>query len=114
MVKGVLSLPSLSPEKPSVPTIASPLELREGVDVVFNCSTPYVCLQEPISLRWEGQDPARSRTSSLQKLEPTGIRHQSVLHMALSWQDHGRTLSCQLSMAKDQTKGEIRLQVQRE
>ncbi|KAF6089335.1 sialic acid binding Ig like lectin 1 [Phyllostomus discolor] len=98
-------------EKPSVPTIASPLELREGMDVNFNCSTPYVCLQEPI-LQWEGQDPARSHTSHLQKLEPMGIRHQNILHMALSWQDHGRTLSCQLSVAKDKTKGEIRLRVQ--
>lgn len=97
-----------------MPAIASPLELREGVDMDFNCSTPYVCLQEPVSLQWEGQDPTRSSTFHLQKLEPTGIRHQEILHMALSWQDHGRTISCQLSVAQYKTKGEIHLQVQRE
>lgn len=95
-----------------MPTIASPAELREGMEVDFNCSTPYACLQEPVSLQWQGQDPTRSVTSNLQKLEPTGIIHLETLHMALSWQDHGRTLRCQLSVAKHKTQGEIHLQVQ--
>lgn len=95
-----------------MPTIASPLELREGLEVDFNCSTPYACLQEPVSLQWQGQDPARSVTSQFQKLETSGIIHRETLHMALSWQDHGRTLSCQLSVAGHKTKGEILLQVQ--
>lgn len=95
-----------------MPTIASPSKLREGMEVDFNCSTPYACLQEPISLQWQGQDPARSVTSNFQKLETTGISHRETLHMALSWQDHGRTLSCQLSVAGYKTKGEILLQVQ--
>ncbi|XP_033271606.1 sialoadhesin isoform X1 [Orcinus orca] len=99
-------------EEPSMPTIASPAELREGMEVDFNCSTPYACLQEPVSLQWQGQDPTRSVTSNLQKLEPTGIIHLETLHMALSWQDHGRTLRCQLSVAKHKTQGEIHLQVQ--
>ncbi|KAB0391082.1 hypothetical protein E2I00_008962, partial [Balaenoptera physalus] len=59
-----------------------------------------------------GQDPTRSVTSNLQKLEPTGISHLETLHMALSWQDHGRTLRCQLSVANHSTQGEIHLQVQ--
>ncbi|XP_054429464.1 sialoadhesin [Pteronotus mesoamericanus] len=99
-------------EKPSVPTIASPSELREGANVDFNCSTPYVCQQEPVSLQWQGQDPARSVASHIQKLEPTAINHQLILRTSLSWQDHGRTLSCQVSVAKYKTKGEIHLQVQ--
>ncbi|XP_066092329.1 sialoadhesin isoform X1 [Saccopteryx bilineata] len=99
-------------DKPSVPTIASPLELREGMDADFNCSTPYACMQEPVNLQWQGQDPARSVISHIQKFEPTGISHQKTLHMTLSWQDHGRTLSCELSVAKYKTKGEIHLQVQ--
>lgn len=95
-----------------MPTIASPLELREGMEADFNCSTPYACLHQPVSLRWQGQDPARSVTSHHEQLEPTGITNQETLHMALSWKDHGRTLSCHLSMAKYKTKGEILLQVQ--
>lgn len=95
-----------------MPTIASPLELREGMEAEFNCSTPYACTQEPISLQWQGQDPARSVTSNLQKLEPTGISHLETLRMTLSWQDHDQTLRCQLSVAKHKTEGEIRLQVQ--
>lgn len=95
-----------------MPTIASPAELREGMEVDFNCSTPYACLQEPVSLQWQGQDPTRSVTSNLQKLEPTGISHLETLHMALSWQDHGRTLRCQLSVANHKTQDEIHLQVQ--
>ncbi|XP_058418134.1 sialoadhesin [Diceros bicornis minor] len=99
-------------EKPSVPTIASPAELREGMEVDFNCSTPYACPQETVSLKWHGQDPARSVTSTLQKLEPTGVSHLETLHMALSWQDHGRTLHCQLSVANHRTQSEIHLRVQ--
>ncbi|XP_037354201.2 sialoadhesin [Talpa occidentalis] len=98
-------------EKPSAPTIASPAKLLEGTEVTFNCSTPYVCVKEPVHLNWQGQDPARSITSNVQKLEPTGIIHRDTLHLALSWQDHGRTLRCQLSVAKQSTQGEIHLQV---
>lgn len=103
---------SLSSENPSVPTIASPLELREGMEADFNCSTPYTCPQDLITLQWQGQDPARSVTSNLQKLEPTGISHLETLHMTLTWQDHGQTLRCQLSVAEYKTEGEILLQVQ--
>nr|XP_023405825.1 sialoadhesin isoform X2 [Loxodonta africana] len=99
-------------EEPRTPAIASPAELREGMEVDFNCSTPYACLQEPVSLEWQGQDPAHSVTSTLQRLEPTGIRHLETLHMTLSWQDHGRTLGCQLSVAGRKALGEIHLQVQ--
>lgn len=95
-----------------MPTIAAPAELREGMEVDFNCSTPYACPQEPFTLRWQGQDPARSTTSTLQQLEPTDIHHLVTLHMAPSWQDHGRTLSCQLSAANRRTQREIHLQVQ--
>ncbi|XP_053429867.1 sialoadhesin isoform X2 [Nycticebus coucang] len=98
--------------EPRAPTITAPAELLEGTQVDLNCSTPYACLPEQISLQWQGQDPTRSVTSNLHKLEPTGIIHVETLHMALSWEDHDRTLHCQLSAADHKTQGEIRLQVQ--
>lgn len=102
-------------EDPSPPTITIPEELREGEKVNFNCSTPYLCLQEKqVSLQWQGQDPTRSVTSSFQSLEPTGIYRQTTLQMALSWQDHSRTLRCQFSLAKHSSQKEVHLQVQRE
>lgn len=110
--RGVLSLWSLSSEKPEEPTVTGPAELHEGMEAIFNCSTPYACTEEQISLQWLGQDPARSITSSHQKLEPTGISHLGTLRMPLSWQDHGRTLHCQLSVAKHRTQAKIHLQVQ--
>ncbi|XP_005634890.2 sialoadhesin isoform X3 [Canis lupus familiaris] len=99
-------------ETPETPTIASAAELHEGTEAYFNCSTPYACPEEHISLQWQGQDPSRSVTSSFQNLKPTGISHLGTLHMALSWQDHGRTLQCELSVAKQKTQGKIHLQVQ--
>nr|XP_055198962.1 sialoadhesin isoform X2 [Nyctereutes procyonoides] len=99
-------------ETPETPTIASAAELHEGTEAYFNCSTPYACPEEHISLQWQGQDPSRSVTSSFQNLKPTGISHLGTLHMALSWQDHGRTLQCELSVAKQRTQGKIHLQVQ--
>ncbi|KAK2109672.1 Sialoadhesin [Saguinus oedipus] len=98
-------------EEPRAPTIASPAELLEGTEVDFNCSTPYMCLQEKVSLQWQGQDPARSVTSSSHKSDPTGVSHLETLHMAVSWQDHGRVLHCQLSMASHSAQAEIHLQV---
>lgn len=105
---------SLVSDDPSAPTITAPKELREGTEVNFNCSTPYVCLQKKASLQWEGQDPTHAVTSSHQSLEPTGVSHQETLHMALSWQDHGRTLRCRFSLATRSSQKEILLQVQRE
>lgn len=85
------------------------------MEVNFNCSTPYLCLQEKqVSLQWQGQDPTHSVTSSFQSLEPTGVYHQTTLQMALSWQDHSRTLRCQFSLAKHSSRQEVHLQVQRE
>lgn len=81
----------------------------------FNCSTPYLCLQEKqVNLQWQGQDPTHSVTFSFQSLEPTGVYHQTTLHMALSWQDHGRTLLCQFSSGAHSSRKEVNLQVQRE
>ncbi|XP_040602253.1 sialoadhesin isoform X4 [Mesocricetus auratus] len=97
---------------PSAPTITGPKELREGMEANFNCSTPYVCLQEKASLKWEGHDPTNSVISSYQSLEPTGVGHQETLHTVLSWQDHGRTLRCQFSMAMLRSEKELFLQVQ--
>ncbi|XP_030894149.1 sialoadhesin [Leptonychotes weddellii] len=99
-------------ETPKTPTIAPLADLREGMEASFNCSTPYACPEEHISLQWQGQDLKRSVTSSFQDLRPTGISHLGILHMALSWQDHGRTLHCELSVAKQKTQSEILLQVQ--
>ncbi|XP_060043093.1 sialoadhesin isoform X2 [Erinaceus europaeus] len=97
---------------PRAPTIAVPDKLIEGMEVDFNCSTPYVCSQELIRLQWQGQDPAHFVTSNIQKLEPTGISHMETFHSTLSWQDHGRILRCQLSVGTHKTEGEIHLQVQ--
>ncbi|XP_028610563.1 sialoadhesin isoform X2 [Grammomys surdaster] len=98
---------------PSPPTITIPEELREGMEVNFNCSTPYLCLQEKqVSLQWQGQDPTHSVTSSFQSIEPTGVYHQTTLQMALSWQDHRQTLRCQFSLGKHSSRQEVYLQVQ--
>lgn len=102
----------LSSAQPAVPTIASPATLLEGTQVDFNCSTPYACLKDPVKLQWQGQDPARSVISDLHNLDPEGVSHTTTLHMALSWQDHDRVLSCQLSLGKHRAQGEIHLQVQ--
>ncbi|XP_023574391.1 sialoadhesin isoform X2 [Octodon degus] len=100
-------------EMPQEPIITSPKELLEGTEVTFNCSTPYVCLQKPVSLQWQGQDPTRSVISKIQKLDPTdGISHMETLHMALSWKDHGRALLCQLSVANLMSQGQLYLHVQ--
>ncbi|XP_034351829.1 sialoadhesin isoform X2 [Arvicanthis niloticus] len=98
---------------PRPPTITIPEELREGMEVTVNCSTPYLCLQEKqSSLQWQGQDPTHSVSSSFQSLEPTGVYHQTTLQMVLSWQDHSRTLRCQFSLAKHSSRQEVHLQVQ--
>ncbi|XP_069862966.1 sialoadhesin isoform X2 [Dipodomys merriami] len=99
-------------DEPSVPTIASPVELQEGMQVTFNCSTPFVCPHEQSSLLWQGQDPTRSATSSHEELEPTGVSQMQTLYMTLSWQDHGRRLSCQLSLAESTSQSEVYLRVQ--
>ncbi|XP_027701936.1 sialoadhesin [Vombatus ursinus] len=99
-------------DEPSIPTIASPAHLREGTQVIFNCSTPYVCPEDGTPLSWHGQDPVHSNTSQLQVLAPTGVTYQQSLRIALSWRDHGRMLTCQFSAAGKKSHGQIHLQVQ--
>ena len=100
---------------PSPPTITIPEELRECMERNLHCSTPYLCLQEKQgSLPWRGQDPTHAVTSRFQRLEPTGVYPQPTLHMALSWQDHGRTLLCQFSLGAHSSRKEVYLQVPRE
>ncbi|XP_044515208.1 sialoadhesin, partial [Gracilinanus agilis] len=99
-------------DEPSSPAIASPADLREGTEVIFNCSTPYVCPEDGSQISWHGQDPAHSNISQLQVLEPTGVTYHQRLHVALSWRDHGRVLRCLFSVAGKQSQGEILLQVQ--
>ncbi|EGV92421.1 Sialoadhesin [Cricetulus griseus] len=96
---------------PSSPTITAPKELHEGMEANFNCSTPYVCLQEKTSLKWEGHNPNHSVIFNHQSLEPTGVSYQETLHTVLSWQDHGRTLRCQFSLAMLSSQKEVFLQV---
>ncbi|XP_068922268.1 sialoadhesin isoform X2 [Petaurus breviceps papuanus] len=99
-------------DEPSTPAIASPAHLQEDTKVIFNCSTPYVCPEGGTSLSWHGQDPVHSNTSQLQVLAPTGVFYQQSLSVALSWHDHGRTLTCQFSGAGKQRQEQIHLQVQ--
>ncbi|XP_006874914.1 PREDICTED: sialoadhesin [Chrysochloris asiatica] len=99
-------------EKPLMPTISLPAELREGLSVDLNCSTPYVCLTETITLEWSGQDLTRSTTSTIQNVGLTSTSHLGILHTTLSWQDHGRNLHCQLSMASGKAQADTNLQVQ--
>ncbi|XP_043844995.1 sialoadhesin [Dromiciops gliroides] len=99
-------------DNPNTPTIASPSPLREDTQAIFTCSTPYVCPEEGTPLSWHGQDPVHSNTSQLQELEPTSVMYQQSLSVALSWRDHGRSLSCQFSAARKQSQEKISLQVQ--
>uniref|UniRef100_A0A5F8GLF4 B-cell receptor CD22 n=1 Tax=Monodelphis domestica TaxID=13616 RepID=A0A5F8GLF4_MONDO len=98
-------------DDPSSPAISSPTDLREDTEVIFNCSTPYVCPEDGSVISWHGQDPAHSNISQLQVLEPTGVFYHQTLHVALSWRDHGRVLKCQFSGAGKQSQREILLQV---
>ncbi|XP_072493155.1 sialoadhesin isoform X2 [Notamacropus eugenii] len=99
-------------EEPGTPTIASPAHLQEDTQVIFSCSTPYVCPEDGTPLSWHGQDPVHSSIEQLQVLEPTRIIYQQSLSIALSWRDHGRTLTCQFSASGKQSQGQIQLQVQ--
>ncbi|XP_055977557.1 sialoadhesin [Sorex fumeus] len=97
---------------PLAPTMMSPAKLLEGTEVDFNCSTPYACFKEPARLQWKGQDRTHSVTLDYHRIEPTGVSYTQTLHMPLSWQDHGRMLSCQLSLGKHQSQAQLHLQVQ--
>uniref|UniRef100_A0A6I8N752 Sialic acid binding Ig like lectin 1 n=1 Tax=Ornithorhynchus anatinus TaxID=9258 RepID=A0A6I8N752_ORNAN len=94
-------------EHPDPPVIASMTELREDTKTIFNCSTKYGC-PEGIVLSWQGQDPARSETVQLEK---DGISQGLSLQVDLSWKDHGRRLTCHLSVGQQQVQGEITLKV---
>lgn len=87
-----------------MPTAASPAELHEGMEVDFNCSNSLRVLAGAGHPAVARPGPCPPITSTLQKLEPTGIHHQETPPHGPQSQDHGRTLSCQLSAANHRTQ----------
>nr|XP_025042337.1 sialoadhesin [Pelodiscus sinensis] len=96
---------------PSSPTIAAPDDIREGTRVNFTCSSPYACPYDSITLQWRGYNAPGATVVGTVQLDTAGALHQETLVTSLSWQDHSKKLSCQVSVGAKQAVGEIALQV---
>ncbi|XP_061439626.1 sialoadhesin [Rhineura floridana] len=98
-------------DTPNVPTIASPEDLHEGVPVSFNCSSPYVCPHDSISLRWLGYDMETSFVSGMVQLDTTAGLRKQTLSTSFSWKYHNRQMSCEVSVGEQARAGKIKLSV---
>ncbi|XP_060103417.1 sialoadhesin [Heteronotia binoei] len=98
-------------DTPDSPTIASPDDLYEAKPVTFNCSSPYVCPYDSISLRWTGHNAETSHVSEMVQLDTGGVLQKKTLSSFLSWQDHHRKLSCEVAAGALAKAKEVTLQV---
>lgn len=96
---------------PSSPTIAAPDDIREGTRVNFTCSSPYACPYDSVTLQWRGYNAPGATVVGTVQLDTAGALRQETLVTSLSWQDHSKKLSCQVSVGAKQAVGEIALQV---
>ncbi|XP_060134300.1 sialoadhesin isoform X2 [Zootoca vivipara] len=94
-----------------IPTIASPDNLHEGMEVSFSCSSPYTCPYDNISMRWLGYDTATSLVSGTLQLDTAASLRKQTLTTSLSWKDHNRELSCEVSVGEQVATGRITLNV---
>ncbi|KAH0615702.1 hypothetical protein JD844_026033 [Phrynosoma platyrhinos] len=79
---------------PKIPNVAAPEEIREGLPVTFNCSSPYVCPYDGGStLRWVGYIAETSLVSETVQLDPTGVLRKQLLQTSLTWKDHNQKLT---------------------
>nr|XP_028598792.1 sialoadhesin [Podarcis muralis] len=95
----------------NIPTIASPDDLREGMEVSFSCSSPYTCPYDSISMRWLGYDTTTSLVSKTLQLDTAASLRKQTLTTSLSWKDHNRELSCEVSVGEQVATGRITLNV---
>ncbi|XP_053258172.1 sialoadhesin [Podarcis raffonei] len=94
-----------------IPTIASPDDLREGMEVSLSCSSPYTCPYDSISMRWLGYDTMTSLVSKTLQLDTAASLRKQTLTTSLSWKDHNRELSCEVSVGEQVATGRITLNV---
>ncbi|KAL8206490.1 UNVERIFIED_CONTAM: hypothetical protein K2H54_005405 [Gekko kuhli] len=98
-------------DTPDTPSITSPEELQEAQLATFDCSSPYACPYNHISLQWVGQSAEASRVSGTVQLDTGGVLQKQTLSTSLSWQDHHRKLSCEVAVGALAKANEVTLQV---
>nr|XP_056711736.1 sialoadhesin [Euleptes europaea] len=98
-------------DTPDSPTLASPQDMLEAQLVTFNCSSPYVCPYDSISLQWTEYNTEAFRVSGRVQLDTREVLQKQTLSTQISWQDHNQKLSCKVSVGALATVGEVRLQV---
>ncbi|NWI43224.1 SN protein, partial [Picathartes gymnocephalus] len=93
------------------PSVTGSEEQTEGQRSTLECSTPYVCPEGDIALRWEGYDPRVSEVSGRVRLDTSGVGHQVNLTSSFSWKDHSKKLLCEVSDGSQRASMEVVLRV---
>ncbi|NWH57835.1 SN protein, partial [Geococcyx californianus] len=93
------------------PSVATSEEQNEGQTSTLECSTPYVCPPDHITLHWEGYDPQVSVVSSHVQLDTSRVSYSLTLTTSFSWKDHSKKLLCELSYGSRKVTGEVVLRV---
>ncbi|KFO73916.1 Sialoadhesin, partial [Cuculus canorus] len=93
------------------PSVTTSEEQTEGQTSTLECSTPYVCPEDDISLRWKGYDPHVSVVSSQVQLDTSGVSHRLTLTTSFSWKDHSKKLLCELFYGSRKATEEVVLRV---
>lgn len=101
-------------DHPNLPTITFPEDLQENTLVTFNCSSPYACAYDSISLQWAGYKAESSHVSKKVQMNTDGVCQKQTLKTWVSWQDHNRKINCKLSVGTQVVVNELTLSVKRE
>lgn len=102
-----------TPEDLERPSVTGSEEQTEGQRSTLGCSTPYVCPDGDIALRWKGFDPRVSEVAGRVQLDTSGVSQHLNLTSSFSWKDHSKKLLCEVSHGSKRASTELVLRVRR-
>lgn len=98
-------------DEPLPPEVVAPSQINEGSSVTFQCSTPYFCPDESVSLNWTDYPSDRSQLSFGVQMDTTAVLFTRNLTTSFSWKDNQKKISCAVSVGAKIKMKQITLDV---
>lgn len=98
-------------DNPIQPEVVVPSQINEGALVTFQCSTPYFCPDDLVTLNWQDYTPERSALSKNVHLDTTATLMTAQLTTSFTWMDHKKKILCVVSSGAKTAVKEVTLDV---
>ncbi|KAG8453276.1 hypothetical protein GDO86_000057 [Hymenochirus boettgeri] len=97
---------------PALPDVVMPQLISEGESVTFQCSTPYNCPTDAVSLEWQDYIPERSSLARNIQQDTSAVQISQSLTTSFTWRNHHQTIRCEVNVGTHKMSKEILLNIQ--